>query len=115
MSATVTDEEVRRLAETAAPFSLVLLRWGAQRYKDGADETEREHQRRMVALRREGVIAILCPIASDVLCGLAILPTPPEEAAKIMEGDPCVRSGMMHFEVHQCHGFPGDALPAGRP
>jgi len=51
MSADVTDEQVRQLAETAQPYSLALLWWGPERQQDGADETEREHQRRMVALR----------------------------------------------------------------
>lgn len=34
------------------------------------------------------------------------------DGAEIMAGDPCVRAGMMRCEVHPCHGFPGDALPA---
>jgi hypothetical protein len=31
---------------------------------DGADAIELEHQRRMVSLRAEGVIAILCPVCA---------------------------------------------------
>jgi hypothetical protein len=115
LKTTVTDEQVQRLVETAAPFSLALLRWGPERFREGADDTEREHQRRMVALRSDGLIAILCPIASDSLCGLAILPVTTREAVKIMEEDPCVKAGMMTFDVLQCHGFPGDALPAVKP
>jgi hypothetical protein len=107
----VTDEEVRQLAETARSYSLALLRWGPARYQDGADETEKAHQRRLVALRREGIIAILCPVASDTICGIAILTVPPEEANEIMSGDPCVEAGMMLCEVQLCHGFPGDSLP----
>lgn len=112
MSTTVTDEQIRALAETAKPYSLALLRWGPERTMDGADAIELEHQRRMVSLRAEGVVAVLCPVASDALAGVAIMTVPPGEAAEIMAGDPCVRAGMMHFDVHQCHGFPGDALPA---
>lgn len=111
MSASITDEQVRQLAETARPYSLALLRWGPARYQDGADETERAHQRRLVALRSEGTIAILCPVASGAICGLAILTVPPEKAAEIMSGDPCVQAGMMLCEVQPCHGFPGDSLP----
>jgi hypothetical protein len=37
---------------------------------------------------------------------------PPEEARGVMDGDPCVKAGMMTCEVHPCYGFPGDALPA---
>lgn len=112
MSTTVTDEQVRALAETATPYSVALLWWGPERHRDGAEAIEGEHQRRMVSLRAGGVIAILCPAASDTLAGVAIMTVPPEEAREIMDGDPCVRARMIRCEVHLCHGFPGDALPA---
>ena len=108
----VTDEQIRRLAESAKPYSLALLAWGPDRHRDGAEAIEREHQRRMVSLRADGVIAILCPVASDTLSGVAIMTLPPEEARGMMDGDPCVKAGMMTCEVHPCYGFPGDALPA---
>lgn len=111
MSTTVTDEQVQELAATAKPFSLAILRWGPQRAMDGADAVEREHQRRMVSLRADGVITVLCPVASDTVCGVAVMTVPAEEAGTIMAGDPCVRAGMMTYEVHPCHGFPGDAIP----
>jgi hypothetical protein len=112
MNTTVTDEQIRQLAETARPYSLVLLWWGPERHMDGAQATELEHQRRMVSLRADGVIAVLCPAASETLAGVAIMNRPAEEAKQIMEGDPCVRARMILSEVHSCHGFPGDALPA---
>lgn len=58
------------------------------------------------------MIAILCPVGSEALAGIAIMNVPPEEARDLMERDPCVRAGMMFCEVHACHSFPGDALPA---
>jgi hypothetical protein len=112
MNTTVTDDQIRQLAETAKPYSLALLRWGPERHMDGAEATELEHQRRMVSLRADGVIAILCPVASETLAGVAIMNVPPEEAKEIMDGDPCVRARMILCDVHSCHGFPGDALPA---
>jgi hypothetical protein len=112
MTTTVTDEQVRELAETAKPYSLALLWWGPDRYMDGADAIEREHQRRMVSLRADGVIAILCPVGSETVAGVAIMNLPSEEAREVMDGDPCVRAGMIVCEIHSCHGFPGDALPA---
>jgi hypothetical protein len=114
VNTTVTDEQVQQLAETAKPFSLAVLWWGPERHMDGADATEREHQRRMVALRANGVIAILCPVASDVLAGVAIMTVPPEQAQAIMDEDPCVSANMMRCDVHLCHSFPGDALPGDR-
>lgn len=108
----VTDEQVRELAATTVPYSLVLLWWAEGRFQDGADTIEAAHQRRMVSLRADGVIAILCPVASDELAGAAVLDVPVERAREIMADDPCVRAGMMRVDVHQCASFPGDALPA---
>lgn len=112
MSTTVTDEQIQAVALTAKPYSVALLQWGPQRTMDGADAVELEHQRRMVSLRADGVIAILCPVASDTVCGIAIMTVPAEQATEIMAADPCVQAGMMTVEVHPCHGFPGDSLPA---
>jgi len=40
MTTTVTDEQIRQLAETAKPYSLALLWWGPERHMDGAEATE---------------------------------------------------------------------------
>ncbi|NMD56047.1 MULTISPECIES: hypothetical protein [Tsukamurella] len=111
MATTVTDEQIQDLVQTAQPYSLVLLRWGPRRAQDGAEAIEREHQRRMVSLRADGVIAILCPILDDAMAGMAVMTVPAERAAEIIAGDPCVRAEMMHSEVYPCLSFPGDALP----
>jgi hypothetical protein len=111
MGTTVTDEQIQQLAATAQPFSLALLWWGPERHMEGAEATELEHQRRMVSLRADGVIAILCPGASDTLAGVAVMTVGPEEATTIMDGDPCVQAGMIRCEVFQGAGFPGDTLP----
>ncbi|NYJ03547.1 hypothetical protein HNR19_004245 [Nocardioides thalensis] len=108
---TITDEQVQELAATAQPYSVALLSWGPRREQAGADEIERAHQRRMVSLRAAGVIAVLCPVASDTVCGVAIMTVPADEARAVMADDPCVQAGMMTCDVHPCHGFPGDSLP----
>ena len=107
----VTDEQVQELAATSKPYSLVQLSWAPGRHRQGAGAIEQEHQRRMVSLRAEGTIAILCPVLSDGLCGVAIMTQTVEEARKTMAADPCVRAGMMTVEVLPCVGFPGDSLP----
>jgi hypothetical protein len=107
----VTDEQIQALAATATPFSLALLRWTVDRYREGHEAIELEHQRRMVSLRAGGVIAVLCPVGSDDLAGVAIMTPPADRAQEIMAGDPCVLAGMMTCEVLPCAGFPGDALP----
>ena len=111
MTTTVTDDHVRQLAATAAPYSLALLWWDHERFQDGADTIEAAHQRRMVSLRADGIIAILSPVGADTLAGMAILDAPPEQARRIMDDDPCVQARMMRCDVHPCHSFPGDTLP----
>src|SRR4030081_2125494 len=113
MSTNITDEQIQELAATAKPFSLALLSWGPERHREDADAIELEHQRRMVSLRADGVIAILCPVISDTVSGVAILEVPPEEAKQIMDGDPCGQAGMIVFEIYPCASFPGDAVPTG--
>ena len=107
----VTDEQVQELAATSKPYSLVQLSWAPGRHRQGADAIEQEDLRRMVSLRAEGTIAILCRVLSDGLCGVAIMTQTVEEARETMAADPCVRAGMMTVEVLPCVGFPGDSLP----
>jgi uncharacterized protein YciI len=107
----VTDEQIAALAATAKPFTMVLLSWAEGRHQDGADAIEREHQRRMVSLREDGTIAVLCPVMSDTRCGVAVMTITPDEATTLMAADPCVAAGMMTVEVHPCAGFPGDTVP----
>jgi hypothetical protein len=107
----VTDEEIQELAATGKPFSVALLWWGPNRHMEGADAIELEHQRRMVSLRAESVIAVLCPALSEKLAGVAVMTVPPDEAKSIMDGDPCVQAGMIDCEVYSALGFPGDVVP----
>lgn len=109
-TARATDEEVEALAATATPLSVAVLRWAAGRDAPAAAQVELDHQRRMVALRADGTIAVLCPVVSDTVAGIVVMTPPVEDAARIMGADPCVRAGMMTCEVHACLGFPGDAI-----
>lgn len=111
MPAPVTDDQIHELAATARPFSLVQLRWAPGRHQEGADAIELEHQRRMVGLHADGTIAVLCPVLSDTLAGVAVMTLPTNEAERTMAADPCVQAGMMTVEVLPCLGFPGDAVP----
>jgi negative regulator of sigma E activity len=107
----ITDEQIQQLAATGKPYSLAQLSWAPGRHQQGADAIEREHQRRMVSLRADGTIAVLCPVISEGLCRVAIMTQTVEQARETMAADPCVRAGMMTVEVLPCVGFPGDSLP----
>ncbi|HJR89201.1 MAG TPA: hypothetical protein VJ782_03470 [Aeromicrobium sp.] len=112
MTTHITDEQIQQLVATAQPYTVALLSWAPKRHQDGAAAIELEHQRRMTSLRADGVIAVLCPVLSDTLCGVAIMTVPADEARALMNEDPCVQAGMMTCEVQPCLGFPGDAMPA---
>lgn len=111
MTTSVTDEQIQELAGSAKPFSLAILQWTSERQQNGADAIELEHQRRMVSLRADGTIAVLCPILSDTLAGTAIMTISADDARRLMADDPCVQAGMMRCDVYECLGFPGDTLP----
>ena len=111
MGTQVTDEQVAALAATAQPYAVAILHWAPGRHQGGAEASEGAHQRRMVGLRADGVIAILSPVLSDTVAGIAILTLSADEARRLMAEDPCVQAGMMTVEVHPTLGFPGDALP----
>jgi hypothetical protein len=106
-----TDDRVRALAGRGRPLSLVLLHWSDGRDRTDAAVIEGAHQRRMVGLHDEGVIAVLCPVTAGAVAGMAVVDLPVDEARQLMDGDPCVQAGMMRCEVHPCLGFPGDAVP----
>ena len=63
MRATITDEQIQSWPRQP-PSTLALLWWGSERHQDGAAALELEHQRRMVSLRVDGTIAVLCPEAT---------------------------------------------------
>ena len=71
-----------------------------------------EHVRRNFALRAEGMLSIVCPIAdgSDVT-GAGIFDADVEEVIKIIDEDPGVKAEAIVYEIHACSSFPGDSLP----
>ena len=72
-----------------------------------------EHGRRNFALRADGVLAIVCPVADgSEVNGLGIFTTSAEETTRIMDEDPGVKAGVFVYEIHPCRGFPGSSLPS---
>lgn len=68
--------------------------------------------RRDMSLEADGVSPVVCPVSDDSdLAGLAIFDAPPDDVAKIMDGDPGVRAGIFSYEIHPVRGFPGSSLP----
>jgi hypothetical protein len=108
----ITDEFMQQSLAASKTYSLMLLRTGPNWNQPGMDKIIWEHGRRNFQLRSEGILPIVCPVmdGGDIK-GMGIFNTSPDEAKKIMHGDPGVQAGIFIYEVHPCRGFPGDALP----
>jgi hypothetical protein len=90
----------------------LLLKATAKAAEPGSREIIWEHGRRNFALRAEGKLPIVCPVADDSeWAGIGIFDATPEEVARIIEGDPGVQAGIFTYEIHPIRGFPGSALP----
>ena len=108
----ITDDYMRAQLGRSREYALVLLRPGEHYEKEGRDEIVWEHGRRNFALRAEGVMPIVAPVADDSdLAGVSILDATVERAAEIMDGDPTIQEGILVYEIHPIRSFPGDALP----
>jgi hypothetical protein len=112
MEPMITDEFMQQSLAASKTYSLMLLRTGPKWNQPGNDKIIWEHGRRNFQLRADGILAIVCPVTDGGdIKGMGIFNTGPDEAKKIMDGDPGVQAGIFVYEVHPCRGFPGDALP----
>lgn len=108
----ITDEYMQEMRARTRPYVLVLLKAGPNYTRPDAPATIWEHGRRNFALRADGVLAVVCPVADDSeLCGMGIFDGSVDDVAAIMDGDPGVQAGIFTYETHPVRGFPGDALP----
>lgn len=113
MTTTISDEFMRQRIAGTRNYCLAILQAGPQRNAEGADKIIWEHGRRNFALRADGLLSIVCPIADGTnVAGVGIFNAPLAEVKKIMDEDPAVKAGILVYEVHVCRGFPGDSLPA---
>jgi hypothetical protein len=108
----ISDDVMRTRIGQTRSYTLVLLHQGP-RYGDEASEAIIwEHGRRNFALREQGVLAIVCPVADDSeLCGMGLFDASLEETVTILAGDPGVLAEVFTYEAHPVRGFPGSALP----
>lgn len=109
---TITDEFMQQMISTTKNYCIVILKAGPKRHEPGVEKIIWEHGRRNFALRAEGILSIVCPVAdgSDIN-GMGIFNADVEEVKKIMDEDPGVKAGVFVYEIHPCRSFPGDSLP----
>jgi hypothetical protein len=108
----ITDEYMRQKIAQTKEYCIVILKAGPNRHREGVDKIIWEHGRRNFALREEGVLPIVCPVAdTSEVTGIGIFNAGIEKVRAIMDEDPGVREGVFVYEIHQCRSFPGDCLP----
>lgn len=109
---TVTDEFMKQMISTTKSYCAVILKAGPKRHEPGVEKIIWEHGRRNFALRADGVLSIVCPVADGSnVTGVGIFNADVEEVKKIMDEDPGVKAGVFVYEIHACRSFPGDSLP----
>jgi hypothetical protein len=93
-------------------YCIAILNATPKRFEPGADQIIWEHGRRNFALRAEGLLAIVCPVADGShVRGVSIFNATVEETRRLMDDDPAVKAGVLTYELHPCRSFPGDSLP----
>lgn len=109
----VSDEQMLATLAQLRDYTIVVLKPTPARQEPGADAIVREHGRRNMELREDGVLSIVCLVpGGQELSGISIFNASPERVRAIMDGDPGVAAGIFTYEMHSARSFPGDALPA---
>ncbi len=108
----ITDDYMQAMLKTTKLYTLIILRRASGRSDPGADRIVWEHGRRLLALRRDGLLSIVCPLVKDEsdVAGICIFNTDLGETRRVMDDDPTVKAGIFSYEAHVLSGFPGDSL-----
>ena len=110
--AEVTDQYMKEMLSKTKHYCVVILRHGPNWDKPGKDKVLWEHGRRNFALRRDGLLPIVCPVTDgSEVSGVGIFNGSVKQIKKIMDEDPGVKEGFFAYEIHDCRSFPGACLP----
>ena len=108
----ITDEFMKEMLAKTKHYSIVILKDGPNCNRPDAKKIVWEHGRRNFALRRDGLLPIVCPVSDESeVSGVAIFNASLDETKRIMDEDPGVKEGIFVYEIHWCRSFPGDFLP----
>ncbi len=107
----ITDEYMKKMLGKSKNYCIVILKEGPNRNMTDVNKIVWEHGRRNFALRRDGVMPIVCRVSDESeVSGVTIFDASVEETNRIMDEDPGVKAGIFIYEVHPCRSFPGDCL-----
>lgn len=111
MISAITDEYMYSMLAITKSYCVVVLKAGPNITSENAKKIIWEHARRNFALRSEGKVAVVAPVAREGdIAGFYIFNTNEQEAIEIMNDDPGVKEGVFEFVTYPCKSFPGDAL-----
>jgi hypothetical protein len=100
-----------KVLKTIRPYTLVVFKGGPKAEEPGADKLIREHGRRNLQLRKEGLVNIIIALRDEwEIEGMDVFTAGVDETRRIMEEDPAVKAGVLTYETHPAVSFPGDAL-----
>ncbi|WP_375400509.1 hypothetical protein [uncultured Amnibacterium sp.] len=109
----VGDAEVESLLATSRDYTMVVLRAGPNRQAPEASELVQQHGVRTLRLRKGGWLRVVARVAdTSPLAGVCVFDLDLEQTRRLMASDPAVRAGVLLFEAHRVHAFPGDGLPS---
>jgi hypothetical protein len=108
----ITDEFMKEMLTKRKNYCTVILKDGPNCNMADANKIVWEHGRRNFALRREGIMPIVCQVSDEGdVSGICIFNASVDKTKEIMDEDPGVKAGIFIYEVHLCRSFPGDCLP----
>lgn len=110
-----SDNKVDGHLSEARGYTILILKKGPM-YQEDAENGKPivwEHGKRNMTLRKDGVLAVVCPIIDDSeYAGIGVFNRTVEEARKIMNDDPAIKAKVLTYGVYSGKGFPGDMLPS---
>ena len=114
----LSQEEFAASRANTREFTACVLRAGPKVEMPGPDPTVGvtaiifAHGKRNVAMRKAGLLPIVCPIADGSgVTGINIFDPSLDDCRRIMEADPGVQAGVFTYELHPCHSMVGSTLP----
>jgi hypothetical protein len=104
----ITADDIRATPSSATVYTAVIVRPGAHFHDEGAQL--REHARRDMQLRADGLLNVVCPIGDTQTSGIGIFDAELDDVSAVVELYPAVPAGVLGCEAYPCRCFPGDQL-----
>lgn len=109
----ITDDLMQQMLMQTKTYTLLVLKPGPNAQREDLQQILWEHGRHNFQLRAEGLLSIVCPVATESdIAGIGIFNTDEATVHSLMKDDIAIREGVFTYEVMPVRSFPGDSLPA---